>query len=268
LPEAKRKQTLFYLMDEAPPEDLQALATAAGVLKIAFPDLRLATSALPPAAQQHQGLKELITDWIVLTSDLPLVDEQALRASKARLWGYIANQPASPYANCFVESSWTGLRSLAGAQALAAKLDGLLYYAVNKWRAGASPVEERPLLQFATASDHAGNGVGWLVYPGKAGPLASMRLEALRQGLQDHSTARLLEQLAQKAANRGGKAAGLAKQAEAALATKAGPASSFTDYSLAPEDYEAWHLKLSRLTAQLTTALGEPAEVVAAEGAH
>ncbi len=257
LPEATRKQALFYLMDEAPLEDLQALSTAAGVLKIAFPDLRLATSALPPAAQQHQGLRDLITDWIVLTSDLPLVDEQALRANKARLWGYIANQPTSPYANCFIESSWTGLRSLAGAQALAAELDGLLYYAVNKWCAGASPLEERPLLQFATANDHSGNGVGWLVYPGKAGPLASMRLEALRQGLQDHTTARLLGHLAQKAAKRGGKAAGLASQAQAALATKAGPASSFTDYSLEPEDYEAWHLKISRLTAQLTTALDE-----------
>ena len=67
------------------------------------------------------------------------------------------------------------------------KADGLLYWNTTNWRQG-NPWEKADTYRGA-------NGDGSLFYPGPVGPLPSIRLEILRDGVDDYDYLVILEKL-------------------------------------------------------------------------
>ena len=76
-------------------------------------------------------------------------------------------------------------------------LDGYLYWCINFWRV--NPWKN-------TETYPGQNGGGCLYYPGRDGPVGSLRLEALRDGLEDYEYLWLLRDYLSMVRERGGKA--------------------------------------------------------------
>jgi hypothetical protein len=70
-------------------------------------------------------------------------------------------------------------------------IKGLLYWCVNFWKV--NPYES------AMNTDWQQNGNGLLYYPGKDGPVASLRLELIRDGMEDYEYLYILSRLVNKA---------------------------------------------------------------------
>lgn len=104
-------------------------------------------------------------------------------------------------------------------------LPGYLYWCVNMWRGG-NPWE--------TAGGFKNqNGNGSVYYPGRRGPVHSIRLEAFRDGMQDYEYFWLLRRKVAQLRERGREGAGVARDAAAVI-----------DW---PKDDQAW---LARLRAR------------------
>ena len=100
-----------------------------------------------------------------------------------KVWWYVCWEPQDPYTNILMEQQGVVHRVLFWQQKQY-KVDGFLYYAVNNWTA--NPWED------AITGKHLvphvyGDGV--LIYDGAhvgiRGPIGSLRLEAVRDGIED-----------------------------------------------------------------------------------
>jgi hypothetical protein len=200
-----------YGFDECSEAYTGAMRQVFGAVKARWPALRTVAALrwTPPA--------DLPLDvWVNLYS---LWDEGAARtwrASRAgrEAWAYhcISPRPSPPtgpmrWLNTFVELPPIQGRLLSWWAATRA-VDGWLYYLVDGWSVGNG---HRPLQLLAGSTArtnfsavrpngvavpgdrHAfSNGDGILLYPGVAGPLSSLRLEAYRDGLEDLELLRAL----------------------------------------------------------------------------
>jgi hypothetical protein len=103
------------------------------------------------------------------------------------IWWYVCCGPRAPYNNFFVDMSAMSHRLLFWQQKRE-KVDGLLYWNTAYW----NPDETKdPWTDMATVKkiDAKLRGDGSLFYPGKQvgvdGPVSSIRLEVIRDGLED-----------------------------------------------------------------------------------
>ncbi|NOY75350.1 MAG: DUF4091 domain-containing protein [Kiritimatiellaeota bacterium] len=74
-------------------------------------------------------------------------------------------------------------------------ISGVLYYGVNYWsRKNYTNYENGPYPYKKTPSSYPYDGGGYLLYPGRKGPLSSVRLEVIRDGLEDYEYFFLLKE--------------------------------------------------------------------------
>jgi hypothetical protein len=94
------------------------------------------------------------------------------------------------------------IRSLMGAQTQKFKPDGFLYYATTSWRAK-EPIKEGPFTKWEPRSFGAYHGDGqWTCCGGPDNmPLATLRLENFRDGVEDLWYVRTLEGIYSKRLN-------------------------------------------------------------------
>ena len=118
---------------------------------------------------------------------------KALREEGHESWWYVCWEPGEPYGNLFVDEDGLNHRALFWQQYYN-NVDGFLYWLVNNWTT-ADPCAE------SHYSDPPGGrvyGDGVLMYPGKTlgvdGPVASVRLECLRDGIEDYTMLKLAEE--------------------------------------------------------------------------
>jgi hypothetical protein len=107
------------------------------------------------------------------------------------VWFYTCVFPQGEYANRFIELPLIKTRLLHWIN-FRYGITGYLHWGYNHW------TQEDPFT--STTRAHPGPsylpaGDPWIVYPGKNGPLDSIRFEAMRDGIVDHE---LLSQLAEK----------------------------------------------------------------------
>ncbi|MBU0609366.1 MAG: DUF4091 domain-containing protein, partial [Armatimonadetes bacterium] len=111
------------------------------------------------------------------------------------IWWYICIGPQHPYANWFVEYPAIEGRLLMGAMTAKYRPGGFLYYAVNRWPLNDKPITSGPRTDWNPASYKINNGDGSVMCAGANGPLATIRLENIRDGMEDYETYLLLRKL-------------------------------------------------------------------------
>ncbi len=159
------------------------------------------------------------------------------RAAGKQVWWYICCGPHHPHANMFIEYPAIDGRVLMGAQTAKYRPDGFLYYQISIWNSQ-RPITAGPFTDWDPRSwtTYHGDGSWTCVGPGGS-PLATIRLENFRDGLEDYAYVRILESLVaqvESLANRSAQQDAWLPQARQALAVPEELVKSLTEYHVRP----------------------------------
>ena len=183
----------IYGFDEVEVDDFDKIERVFAFIKTRYPQLRTATTARDPGLGIDQQLAELVDIWVPLSAAYEGHTATLARQRGAEVWWYICVSPIDPYANWFVEYPALQAR-LLWWMAYQHGIGGFLYYAMNRW-----PEQRAPLAADAfgrtdwnPASFGTANGDGSLFYAGVNGPISSIRLENVRDGIEDYELLTLL----------------------------------------------------------------------------
>lgn len=189
----------IYTFDERGKDFYPILREFFGMVKQRYPEIETFTTAKVP--QDPAVMRDLNVDWnCPLTAAYRFDDAERCRAAGLQVWAYVCLGPGFPYANWLADHPLIEARVLPW-QAFHQKMDSLLYWGVNIW---SRPHNDRPidpargpLLKWSitTGGRHPTlHGDGVLLYPGPDGPIGSIRLASLRDGLEDVEYLWLLRQ--------------------------------------------------------------------------
>ena len=184
----------LYGFDEVTSEQFATVERVFAYLKRRLPDIKTLTTAQDPGLGATSGLDEVVDIWVPLTGAYEPLAAAAARHRGAQVWWYICIVTQRPYANWFIEYPAIEAR-LLWWMAYRESIQGFLYYTMNRWP------RQGQLLRLVAgnrtnwdpASFGTANGDGCLVYAGPEGPVSSIRLENIRDGIEDHLLLCLLE---------------------------------------------------------------------------
>lgn len=190
----------IYTFDERGKDFWPVMREYFGMVKQRWGISTFTTAYVP---QDPVVMKDLNIDWnCPLTPRYNLEQAEACRAAGLRVWAYVCLGPRYPYANWLADDPLIESRVIWW-QAYHQKMDGLLYWALNYWSRLHNdyiiePESNGPQLRWGITS--GGNhprlhGDGVLLYPGPHGPIGSIRLANIRDGIEDHDYLHLLAEL-------------------------------------------------------------------------
>lgn len=190
----------IYCFDERPEDQLDVVFETAAKLKELWPDIEVMTTAHDTTFGLERPNGDTMDIWVPLT---PEFDDNAARIDEARkgardCWWYICIKPQNPYANWFVEYSAIEPRLIMGAMTAKYRPGGFLYYSVNSWSKNDRVITGGPRTDWNPASYEVNNGDGSIICAGPNGPLATIRLENIRDGIEDYEYYLLLRELLSK----------------------------------------------------------------------
>ena len=176
-----------YGFDEIESGEFAVMERVFAFVKNRYPGLRTATTARDPGLGLDNRLGKLVDIWVPLTAVYEMQTAQRARLLGDEVWWYVCIAPTHPYANWFIEYPAIQAR-LLWWMAHRQGVEGFLYYATNRW-----PDQRAPLradvygrASWNPASYGTANGDGSLYYPGPEGPIGSIRLENIRDGIEDY----------------------------------------------------------------------------------
>ena len=236
----------IYGFDEIRPEKYGELRDMYGWIKEQFPDLPRMCTVVP-----NEHLKGYVDIWVPLTANFNQKDAEEYTKAGDQVWWYVCCNPGAPYPNFFVDYPAIDPRIIFWMN-WKYHVPGFLYYAMNMWTSNRSTAEvpneqipqEDPAVRQAVREGKRWpevpwntftfanfNGDGHLIYPGPGGkPLSSIRLECIRDGIEDYEYLYLLNDLVSRGT---GSPAFLAKGKR--LLGMEEVVLSQTDYTLDPE---------------------------------
>lgn len=189
----------IYGCDETPSAQALDVGRAIAAVKAACPGVPVMVTAKDDRGDGTRafgcGTPLAAADIIVPLTD-KYVPEQAARARAEgrQVWWYVCCWPHGTAANLFLESRPIEARLLTGVLSVASRVDGFLYYQISIWNAPA-PVGSAPYTDWTAQSWEHYNGDGSLTRVAADGaPRATIRLENVRDGLEDYAYARLYMQ--------------------------------------------------------------------------
>ncbi len=192
-----RDIAFIYCFDERPSSQLDVVFETAARLKELWPDIPVMTTAYDRTFGMERDNGTAMDIWVPLT---PHFDDNAENIAKAQelgrdIWWYVCIGPKHPYANWFVE--WPAIegRLLMGAMTAKYEPGGFLYYAVNRWPLNKKVITDGPKTDWNPASYKINNGDGSIMCAGPDGPLATIRIENIRDGIEDYEYYLLLRDL-------------------------------------------------------------------------
>ncbi len=255
-----RSACYVYLFDEATAAWDPALRLISRRLRQEFPDLLLLTTAHRAwspggVVQDGGGTIADINGWCPLLNhyDPSLAAEARLQGRQ--VWWYTCNSPEKPFPNLLMTHPAMDARLLLGFMATAYRTDGFLYYATAGGSYGNLPaISEGPYTKWAivdNAHDH-------LYQKGPNGPLPSLRLEAIRDGLEDYDYLHLAEACRRDLRTAGAASPPLTSLADAIspyFAPGNGLVGSLTSYSEDPAALETVRRKLGEYVERAQQAL-------------
>lgn len=190
VPELRRRGLLEYAyvygFDERGEEYLPVIRDLFGAVRARHPGLRTLSTCWPPAGTDPLSLN---IDWYCpLSNKYDPAAAEDLRRRGGRMWWYICMGPGYPYANWLFEHPLVEARVIWW-QAWMQGVDGFLYWGLNIWD---RPRNDAPIpddadvrLAWSVTPFEPLHGDGVLVYPGSEGLIGSLRLLAIRDGIED-----------------------------------------------------------------------------------
>ena len=223
----------FYGCDEFNPPTFTNVQAAAEILHREFPGVPVMTTARDVELGTGGSILKDIDihcPAVCFWEKRPVAEAQH---TGRQVWWYFCNTPTVPWANTMLEGPPAEIRSLMGAQTQKFKPDGFLYYATMKWNSE-FPIVKGPFTDWTPAT---GDGQ-WTCCGGPdLLPLATIRLENFRDGLEDLWYVRELEK---RLAAHGDKYDAWATAAKAALAVPDEVARSVKDFSTDSDVIYRW----------------------------
>jgi len=197
-------EAYLYGYDEPRREHYDFLRQAYSKIKAVAPEFPIMQTLGDPNPVELAGLVDI---WCPLSSrlDTPFYTER-LRAGDT-LWTYTCCSPKHPYANFFIDRPAVEHRVLFW-QTRQYGATGFLYWCVCYWDgppnadSGEPHFPDVPLhwKDIGTYKSYKDNGDGWLLYPGPHfTPWPSVRLEVIRDGIEDYEYLVLLSKLVERA---------------------------------------------------------------------
>ncbi len=210
-------KSLFYLYDEViSDENVQVVKEGAAAVKKVEPNARILTTffcgpAKPGGNDEWYNTAEVpsvlrgATDIFCLAThassngDITVVDQvrNNLRGQE-QLWTYVCNMPGGQYPNLHLDMTGFSQRAVIWRN-YAEQAPGFLYWSVNHYSAPLSKPND-PGFYLESSEIPAGDGI--LLYDGSMFPeygytglVASVRLERLRDSLEDYEYFHKLEQV-------------------------------------------------------------------------
>ncbi len=229
------EKAYLYGFDEVRPETFNAMRDIFSTIKAKYPDLLTLTTAYDATYGEASGISD-VDGWVPLTPSYDLERADRVRSKRKQVWWYICIVPKAPYANWLIEYDAIDARSLMGLQTAKYRPDGFLYYALNRWPLSKKPITEGPYTDWPPASFYDNNGDGSVMCAGPDGPLSTIRLENIRDGIEDYEYFWLLEQEATRLrAIPGPEAYAARRMAEGALRIGQDLVKSLHEFSKSPE---------------------------------
>ncbi len=200
-----------YFFDEPNPKQYEFVRDQYLRLKSVAPGIgRMITERIDPKLVGGPNI------WCPMTSTYNHDDAEERRAAGEILWWYICTVPKRPYAGMFIDHPGTDLRIWLW-QTWKYKVTGLLFWTTTLWSTGVAypdhpqnpyedPMGWKSNPYVAGAREPWGNGDGRFVYPPEAaggvatepildGPVACVRMEMLRDGIEDYEYMVMLQRL-------------------------------------------------------------------------
>lgn len=177
---------LFHISDEPEEQNQVAYAKASRIFQKHLNDFPI-IDALSDVRFYEQGL---------IKNPVSSIDhaEDFIRAGVPDLWVYYCCANYKQVSNRFMQMPLARTRIL-GVQLYKYRIAGFLHWGYNYWYARRSTHPINPF-QITDADHSYQSGDAFLVYPGEDGPLASIRLKAMQEAMQDLRALQLLEQKA------------------------------------------------------------------------
>jgi hypothetical protein len=185
---------LQHLADEPIASNIASYKAMAGLARKYAPELRVVEAC------HTKDLVGAIDVWVPQLNFLhqDFAHYQQRQRAGDEIWFYTCVFPQGEYANRFIEQPLIKTRLLHWIN-FRYGVTGYLHWGYNQW------TQDSPFTH--TTRAHGGPpylpaGDPWIVYPGKDGPLDSIRFEAMRDGIGDYELLCLLAEKSPQAAQR------------------------------------------------------------------
>ncbi len=258
-------QVFIYGPDEPRTTDYPFLRDLYARLRKAVPGFPIMQTIGDPNPQNLVGLVDI---WCPLTARAETDFYRDRLAAGDTLWTYVCCSPKPPHANFFIDEPAVDHRVLFW-QAHKLGATGLLYWCVCWWPGLPTPASGGPAfpevpIDMADAGTYQSfkcNGDGMLVYPGPDWtPYSSLRLEVIRDGIEDYEYLALLADLVEKA-----KALSDARRPDTALLAEAESLAhvpdsisrTMTDYTKGPQDLLNHRRRVAEMIERLAQLVPE-----------
>jgi hypothetical protein len=192
-----------YGYDEFSVDRKAEIAEGAKIWREKWPEAKTMTTA-DPRLSDDPAVDALIDAWVPISPSIE-VDSAIMDRIRSRgkeVWYYVCIGPSSPYANLQIEKPGIEQRLLLGYMIDKVNAGGFLYYALNLSGANTKPISDGPLCSWMPASFADYNGDGAVFYEGINGPVSTIRLENMRDGIEDYETNCILKSLRAQASTR------------------------------------------------------------------
>ncbi len=172
-------------------------------IKERYPQIQIMTTARFADLGANDELAETVDAWC---PDIEvyenLLEEGVVAAARHRgkeVWWYTALAPRHPYPNWLIEYPAIEARLLMGVMAWKYQPDGFLYHFLTRLAEGNDkPIDDGPLCQWNPHSCGCFSGDGRVHYFGVDGPVSTIRLENITDGLKDYECFWVLRDLVDK----------------------------------------------------------------------
>jgi hypothetical protein len=181
-------KAFVYAVDEPAPEQYERCREVSAWVKQTDPALRFLLTE-----QFEAELAEAVDIWCPVLARVDLGGLAELQRQGEEFWWYTCANPRAPHPTFLVDDYGVAPRILPWMNARF-NVGGLLYWQTTQWRAVGNPWEDPLTLPWLGA-----NGDGSLLYPGPPvgleGPVASLRLKLIREGIEDYEYLAMLRRL-------------------------------------------------------------------------
>ena len=188
----------IYFLDET--KEFGKLARAAEIMREHFPGVPLMTTGYDRSygVDKKSPVADLLDIWVPLTPRYQEDQAKILDGRKLgkKAWWYVCVGPRGKRElNWFTQYPAIRARLLMGAAAWKYQPDGFLYYRVAGWIYHDRPITAGPMTDWMPRyHPNLPDGDGQIICAGPSGPLTTVRLENIRDGMEDYEYWWLLQQ--------------------------------------------------------------------------